>query len=94
MQSVFECTAVCVCVCVCVRKGIHVCPGSNLDTLRHETPQVSGVLSSRTTPIFYHHRDENLRSRAEPFNCLFYIFREKMKAAGIESTIWAIIFKF
>ena len=30
---------------VCESKSIHVCPDSNLDTLRHETPQVSGVLS-------------------------------------------------
>jgi len=29
----------------CERKGIHVCPDSNLDTHRHESPQVSGVLS-------------------------------------------------
>jgi hypothetical protein len=29
---------------VCERKGIHVCPDSNLGTPRHETPQVS-VLS-------------------------------------------------
>lgn len=39
-------------------------------------------------------RYENLRSRAEPFNCLYYIFPEKIKAAGTEGTIWAIIFKF
>jgi hypothetical protein len=30
---------------VCEGMGIHVCPDSNLATLRHETPQVSGVLS-------------------------------------------------
>jgi len=42
----------------------------------------------------YHHRHENLRSRAEPFNCLYYIFPEKINAAGTEDTMWAIIFEF
>ena len=46
----------------------------------------SNLLSS---PLY-----ENLRSRAEPFNCLYYIFPDKIKAAGTDGTIWATVFKF
>ena len=89
MQSVFECTA------RCVRRRmfvfVRIQTWTHSDTKLLEFQEFCHIQKDSS---LYHHRYENLRSRAETFNCLSLICPEKIKAAGTEGTIWAIIFKF